>query len=138
MATKLRDETRSMTGLLGDIVRDVSDLVRQEIALAKAEASEKLSKLQLALAAIAIGGAVAFAGFIKLLDAAVFALGNVMGGLVTRFPALPALIVGAIVVITGIVMIKLGLDKFSENNLTLPRTMKNVQRDQAVVKEHLP
>lgn len=138
MATRLREEARSVTGLLGDIVRDISDLVRQEIALAKTEASEKLSKMQVALAAIAIGGAVAFAGFIKLLDAAVFALGNVMGSLVTRFPALPALVVGAIVVIVGIVMIKLGIDRFGENSLRLPRTMSNVQRDQAVVKEHLP
>jgi xanthine/uracil permease len=137
MATKLREEARSMTGLIGDVVRDVSDLVRQEIALAKAEASEKLTKMQVALAAIAIGGAVAFAGFIKLLDAAVFALGNVMGDLVTRFPALPALIVGAVVVIIGIIMIKLGVDRFAASNLRLSRTVQSVQRDQAVVKEHL-
>jgi xanthine/uracil permease len=137
MATKLREDARSMTGLIGDVVRDVSDLVRQEIALAKAEASEKLTKLQVALVAIAIGGAVAFAGFIKLLDAAVFALGNVMGDMVTRFPALPALIVGAVVVIVGVVMIKVGADRFSANNLKLSRTMQSVHRDQAVVKEHI-
>jgi hypothetical protein len=137
MATKLREEARSMTGLIGDVVRDVSDLVRQEIALAKAEASEKLTKMQVALAAIAIGGAVAFAGFIKLLDAAVFALGNVMGDLVTRFPALPALIVGAVVVIIGIIMIKMGADRFTASSLRLSRTMQSVHRDQAVVKEHI-
>ena len=137
MATKLREDARTMTGLIGDVVRDVSDLVRQEIALAKAEASEKLTKVQVALAAIAIGGAVAFAGFIKLLDAAVFALGNVMGNLVTRFPALPALIVGAVVVIIGIVMIKMGADRFSASSLRLSRTMQSVHRDQAVVKEHI-
>jgi hypothetical protein len=137
MATKLREEARSMTGLIGDVVRDVSDLVRQEIALAKAEASEKLTKMQVALAAIAIGGAVAFAGFIKLLDAAVFALGNVMGEMVTRFPALPALIVGGVVVIIGIIMIKMGADRFTASSLRLSRTMQSVHRDQAVVKEHI-
>ena len=138
MATPLQQDARSMTGLIGDILRDISDLVRQEIALAKAEASEKFTKMQVALAAIAIGGAVAFAGLIVLLDAAVYALANVMGPIVERFPALPALIVGAIVVITGIIMIKLGTDRFSANSLKLSRTMENVHRDQAIVKEHIP
>lgn len=138
MATRLERDPRSMTGLIGDTLRDISDLVREEIALAKAEASEKLTKMQVALAAIAIGGAVAFAGLIVLLDAAVFALANVMGPIVERFPALPSLIVGSIVVIVGIIMIKLGIDRFSANNLRLSRTMDNVHRDRAIVREHLP
>lgn len=138
MATPIQQDPRSMTGLIGDIFRDISDLVREEIALAKAEASEKFTKLQVALIAIAIGGAVAFAGLIVLLDAAVYALGNVMGPLVERFPALPALIVGAVVVIVGVVMIKIGADRFSANNLRLSRTMENVDRDRMVVKEHMP
>lgn len=137
MATPLTPDTRSMTGLIGDILRDISDLIRQEVALAKVEASEKVTKMQVALAAIAIGGAVAFAGFIVLLDAAVYALAIVMGPLAERFPALPPLIVGAIVVIVGIVMIKLGVDRFSANSMRLSRTMDNVQRDQALVREHV-
>lgn len=137
MATKLPPDTRPMTGLIGDVLRDVADLLRQEIALAKAEASDKLTKLQIALGAIAVGGAIAFAGLIVLLDAAVFALANFMGAMVERFPALPALIVGSVVVIAGIIMIKLGLDKFSAQNLSLPRTMESVHRDQAVAKEHM-
>ena len=136
--TPLQQDPRSMTGLIGDILRDISDLVREEIALAKAEASDKLTKMQVAIAAIAIGGAVTFAGLIVLLDAAVYALATVMGPIVERFPALPPLIVGLIVVIIGIVMIKLGVDRFSANSLRLSRTMQNVQRDQAIVKEHMP
>lgn len=138
MATRLRDDARSVPTLMGDIIRDLSDLVRQEIALAKAEASDKLSSLQMAIIALAIGGAIAFAGLIILLDAAVYALGNVMGALVDRFPALPALIVGITVVIIGLVMIKMGANKFDTHNLRLQRTAANLHRDQAVVKEHMP
>ena len=137
MATPLQQDPRSMTSLVTDILRDMSDLVREEVALAKAEASEKFTKMQVAVVAVAIGGAVAFAGLIVLLDAAVYALGNVMGPLAQRFPALPALIVGIVVVVVGIVMIKIGVYRFSANNLRLSRTMANVQRDQAVVKEHV-
>jgi hypothetical protein len=136
MATKLREDTRSVPALIGDIVRDLSDLVRQEIALAKMEASEKVSSLQTAVIAIAIGGAVLFAGLIVLLDAAVYALGNVMGPIVDRFPALPALIVGLLVVIIGAIMIKLGANRFSSWNMRLPRTTANFERDRAVVREH--
>lgn len=137
MATRLREDSRSVPVLMGDIIRDLSDLVRQEIALAKTEASEKLSTLQTAIIALAIGGAVAFAGFIVLLDAAVYALGNVMGPIVDRFPALPALIVGSLVVIIGVVMIKMGASRFESKHLRLSRTAANLQRDQAVVKEHI-
>lgn len=138
MATPIPQDPRPMTGVISDIFRDISDLVREEIALAKAEASEKFTKMQVALIAIATGGAVAFAGLIVLLDAAVYALGNVMGPLVQRFPALPALIVGAVVVIAGVIMIKLGADRFSANSLKLTRTMESVERDRVVVKEHMP
>lgn len=137
MATVSQTDPRSMTKLIGDVLRDVSDLVRQEIALAKAEASDKFSKLQVAVVAIAIGGGIILAGVLVLLDAAVYALGNLMGPMVERFPALPALIVGAAVVILGIIMVKLGVDKFSTKNLRLSRTMDNVHRDQTVVKEHM-
>jgi hypothetical protein len=40
-------------------------------------------------------------------------------------------------VIIGIVMIKLGVDRFSANSMRLSRTMDNVQRDQALVREHV-
>lgn len=139
MASKFREDGRSVPALVGDILRDISDLVRQEIALAKTEASEKVSSLQMAVVAIAIGGAVAFAGILKLLDAAVFALGNVMGdAFLQRFPALPALIVGSVVVIVGVVMIKTATSRFDSKNMRLSRTAANLERDQAVVKEHLP
>lgn len=141
MASNPKEDGQSMMGLIGNVVRDVSDLVRQEIALAKAETSEKMSQLQVALAAIAVGGAIAFAGLIVLLDAAVFALANVMANvmspIIERFPALPALIVGGTVVIIGIVMIKIGMDRFTAKNLRLSRSMQSMQRDQDVVKGHV-
>lgn len=136
MATTLRDDKQPVLALVGNIVRDLSDLVREEIALAKVEASEKLSSLQTAVIAIAIGGAVLFAGFIVLLDAAVYALGNAMGSIVDRFPSLPALIVGLLVVILGFVMLKIGADRFSRSNMRLPRTAANIERDRAMVREH--
>lgn len=140
MATQFRNDVRdarSLPALLGDIVRDLSDLVREEIALAKVEASEKVTSLQMGIAAIAIGGAVAFAGLIVLLDAAVFALANVLGPIVEDWPALPALIIGLVVVIIGAVMIKMGANRFEGSHLRLSRTAASMRKDQAVVREHL-
>jgi hypothetical protein len=138
MATRLREDTRTVPSLLRDVVGDAYDLVRQEIALAKAEAFEKISRLQNGIAALAVGGAVAFGGFLVLLDACVFALGNALGSTLTeRYPALPALIVGLLVAIIGIVMVSIGAKKFSARQLRLSRTLHSVEQDKAVVEEHL-
>jgi xanthine/uracil permease len=138
MATNLREDPRSIPTLLGEVARDAYDLMRQEIALAKAEAFEKVSTVQTGVAALAIGGAVAFAGLLVLLDACVFALGNALGStIVERYPALPALIVGIVVAAIGIVMVSVGAKKFSAGNLRMTRTLHSVERDKAVVEEHL-
>jgi xanthine/uracil permease len=138
MATNLREDTRSIPTLLREVVRDAYDLIRQEIALAKTEAFEKVSSVQTGIAALAIGGAVAFAGLLVLLDACVFALGNALGTtVVERYPALPALIVGLVVAVIGIIMVSAGAKKFSARQLRMARTLHSVERDRAVLEEHL-
>src|SRR3954467_1049327 len=63
-------DNRSLIALFSDLFRETSTLVHQEAQLAKAEMSEKVSEVGKGIAAIAIGGAIIFAGFIVLLFAA--------------------------------------------------------------------
>src|SRR3954464_673697 len=63
-------DNRSLIALFSDLFRETSTLVHQEAQLAKAEMSEKVSAVGKGVAAIAIGGAIIFAGFIVLLFAA--------------------------------------------------------------------
>jgi uncharacterized membrane protein YqjE len=61
------------TSNLGDAVQDVTEkvqlLVREEVALAKAELTEKISKLTKGIAIGVAAGLFAFLGLLKLLDA---------------------------------------------------------------------
>ena len=67
-------EARRMTGLVSDLWRQSTALLMDEVELAKAEMAEKTTHVAVSGGAIAIGGAVLFAGFIVLLLAAVNAL----------------------------------------------------------------
>jgi hypothetical protein len=135
---RMEREERSLPALLSQLMRDSTDLVRQEIALAKAEAAEKVSQTTTAIVALAIGGAVAFAGFLVLLDAAVYALAELVGPWTEDWPAMPSLIVGLVVAILGIVLVARGARSLSAGSLAPRRTVEQLRRDGELVKEHLP
>jgi len=58
---------KSLGDLFSDLTRETSTLVRQEVALARAEISQKASRLGKDVGLIAAGGAVAYAGLILIL-----------------------------------------------------------------------
>src|SRR5512139_3165331 len=69
---------RTLTGLFADLWRETSTLLRDEVALAKAELHEKVAQLGSGVSAVAAGGAILFAGFVVLLFAAVAGLALVL------------------------------------------------------------
>src|SRR5205085_8954638 len=62
-------DERGLRALIGDLSREIATLARQEVALAKAELSEKAAVAARNAMYIAIGGLVAYAGFLVLLGA---------------------------------------------------------------------
>ena len=82
---------RSLTTLLSDVAGETVELVRQELALFKAELQEKLGRAGIGAALVGAGALIAYSGWLFLLLAAVFALALVL-------PAwAAALIVGVLV-----------------------------------------
>lgn len=124
-------EDKSLRNLLADLVREVSILFRQEIALARAELSEDLSRLTSGAASVAIGGAVAFAGLLFLLACATLALANVVA------PWLAALIVGGTVSLVGLALLIKGRSDLRMNNLVPHRTIESVHHAKRLAKEHM-
>ena len=127
-------ENRSLIALFSDLFRETSMLVHQEAELAKVEISEKLSDMGKGIAAIAVGGAIIFAGFIVLL----FAASN---GLALLLPPehadwLAPLIVGLAVIVLGFIALGMGKHELSSSNLTPSRTLDSLRRDTEMVKEH--
>jgi hypothetical protein len=70
-----KDE-RSLGDLVTELTRELSTLIRQETALAKTELSEKVSSVGKDVGTMAVGGAVAYAGFLAIVAAVILVLGK--------------------------------------------------------------
>ena len=126
---------KSLPSLLSDLTRDVVDLVRQEIALARAEMSTKIGHAQTALVSVAIGAAVMLAGLFIILQAVVKGVEMILPEEVA--PWLAPLIVGAAVAGIGYVLLKGGSSKLTADNLMPHKTMDSLTRDKNMVEEKL-
>lgn len=120
---------RSIGDVLGDLFHDGSELIRQEIELAKTEMRENLSALMRDGVGIVIGGVVAFVGLFALVAAAILAL-----GLVLPYWA-SALIVGGLMVIIGMIMVMTNLQAIKKNGLAPTKTMETIKEDARMVRE---
>lgn len=128
-------EGRSLAGLFSDLWRETSTLVRGEIELARTEISEKVSQVETGIASLAIGGAVAFAGFLVLLAAAVAGLAQVLPPESAAW--LSPLIVGIIVVAIGIIVLAKGRTNLKSDQLKPRHTTHSLHRDAQLAREHL-
>jgi uncharacterized membrane protein YqjE len=121
----------SLGEIAGGLAGDVQDLVRGELALARAEFDHKLHTLIGGAISLAGGALVAFAGLVVLLE----------GGAAVLAKWLPAwaalLIVGLVIVVVGGLIARAGLTRLSLKNLTPDRTAANLKQDGRTLKEHL-
>lgn len=117
-----RDD-RSLGELFGELSRQTSLLVRQEVALARAEMKEKASSAGKHVAMIAAGGAVAYAGFLALLAAIVIILANALPWW------LSALIVAIVVLAVGALLIQKGRSGLQASNLAPEKTVETIKED---------
>jgi len=134
-STNRMSDDRSLGTLFTDLTRESTTLVQQEVALARAEMSEKVTQVGNGLASLIIGGFVLFAGLLKLLDAAIYGVGELMPPDLS--PWLAALIVGVIVTIIGIVMFQKGRSNLKPQHLTPQRTVESLHRDKEFAKEQV-
>lgn len=124
------DNDSSVGGLLRQLTNEVPSLITKELALAKAELSESIRATKAGAASVATGGAVLLGGFIVLLMSAVYALSEVVE------PWLAALIVGAVVVVIGLIMVSSGKKKFEASSFKPERTIDSVNKDKEAVRGH--
>lgn len=124
-------EERSLGDLFADLSRETRILLRQEMELAKTELSQKASKAGKASASLAIGGAVAYAGFLAIVAAIII-------GLAALIPAwLSALIVGLVVVGIGYFFIQKGLSDLKPEELVPRQTIESLKETQAWAQDQI-
>ena len=123
---------RSIGSLVKELRDEFTTLLRQELALAKTEMSEKASKASRNATYIAVGGAICFAGVLFLLvgvSAAVY-VGLVYAGL-SHYVAgwLAPVIVGAVVAIVGYAMLQKGISTLKRMSVTPDKTVESLKED---------
>jgi hypothetical protein len=115
--------------LLRDLITEVSELIREELRLAQAEAAEKVSRAQYSVIAIAAGLLSAFCALLILLQALVIGLAELM-------PAWAAsLAVGGVMAVAAFLLVRHGQSGLSPANLVPERTLDSVRRDKDLVIE---
>ncbi|MFP4355830.1 MAG: phage holin family protein [Phycisphaerae bacterium] len=133
------DQARSAPTLLHDLTQEAVTLLRQEAALAKKEMAEKAQTFARNSAAIAIGGAVAWAGVLVLLAATAVGLYIALINVMPWFHAawLSPLIIGGVVAIVGIVMVEKG-KKTIENQTVVPqKTAETMKENKEWIKNEI-
>ena len=124
-----RDD-RSLGELFGDLARELTTLLRQEVALARTELGQTATRVGRDLGLLAVGGAVAYAGFLALIAALIIGLGQL--GLEWW---LAALIVGLVVAGAGALFVRRGLTALRREELVPQRTLETLREDAQLVKE---
>jgi uncharacterized membrane protein YcjF (UPF0283 family) len=120
----------SIVDLVKDLKYQVKTFLREEIHLAKAEVSEKLSRISKDSVNIAIGGFVAYAGLIIFLGA----LGVLLGFAFQQLGLDPLLsefiglgIIGFVVIAVGAIMLLSALKALKRETLAPERTIETLQ-----------
>jgi xanthine/uracil permease len=121
----------SLGELFSNLAYDTRTLVVQEVALAKAEMSQKLNQGKRGATYLGIGGAIAYAGLLALIGAAIMALALFMADW------LAALIVGVVVAIVGYVLIQKGLNELKPEELKPTQTIESVKETKEWAKEQI-
>lgn len=122
----------SIADLLKRLRDDTTTLLRQEVMLAKVEASEKLGRAGRNAAKLAAGGLIAYAGFILILLAvtALLGVGLAAAGLSERTAGwLAPLIVGVVVVAIGYAMTKKAGENLKNESVVPEKTVESIRED---------
>jgi len=111
--------------IVSGIVKDLQEIVRGEVKLAKTEIREDVSAMGRGAASIAAGGIVAFVGFVFLMLSATFALSKWVEMWIA------ALIVAVALLLIGAILAMSGKKKLSASSLKPTESMESLKEDQA-------
>ena len=131
-STPATEERPSIGSLLGDVSKDLSDLMRQEIALAKAEATQSATRV--GKGAGLLGGAGVAGHFVLLFLSIAFwwALGNSIGrGWSALIVAAVWSLVAAVLALTGKSQLQSvrGLDRTADSVKKIPTALKGHEEE---------
>jgi hypothetical protein len=122
----------SIQGLIGDALRETTDLARKEIALFRTEMSANMRTLAMGIGLMVGAGVFAIAAILLFTQALVKWLATVV-----HSEALAALIVGGAMLLIGVGLALWGRSTVSTSTLAPTRTTRSVREDARVLSERV-
>lgn len=124
-------EERSLGDLFSELAGETGTLVRQEVALAQAELTQKATKIGKNVGYLVVGGAVAYAALLALLTALIIGLGTLIGY------GFSALVVGIIVAIAAVILIMSALSTLKNTDIAPQQTIETMKEDAKWLKDQV-
>lgn len=126
-------DDRSLGELFAELASETSQLVRQEVALAQTEITNKATRVGKQVGYLVVGGAVGYAALLVVLAAVTIGLARLISNL-TNWTELTsafiaALVVGVIVGIVAYSLIMSAIAKLKATSLAPNQTIESVKED---------
>jgi len=121
---------QTIQGLVGEALRESTDLAQKEFTLFKTEMSQNIRTLFMGLAMVVVAAIFAIAALMLFTESLVEWLATVVNS-----EALAALIVGGVLAIIAIGLGLWGRNAMNSSTVVPQRTMRSLQRDAEVLSE---
>jgi hypothetical protein len=129
--TNKNSQDKSLGELFGELARETSTLVRQEVQLAKTEITQNISKVTKNIVFLVAGGLLGLGAFGAFVAALIFALANFVA------PWLAALIVALVLGGIGGALLMKALGAMKGANLAPHHTIETIKEDVRWAKEQV-
>ncbi len=123
IAREVDKDERSLGDLFSELASETSTLVRQEVALAQTELTQKATKVGKNVGFLVVGGAVGYAALLSVIAAVIIGLANFIPAWAS------ALVVGVAVGIVAYLLISSALAALKKTDLTPRETVETLKED---------
>ncbi|MBC7798877.1 MAG: phage holin family protein [Pyrinomonadaceae bacterium] len=139
--TELKKDERSLGDLFSELANETSTLVRQEVALAQTEITQKVVRVGTNVGFLAVGGAITLLGIVSLLAALVVGVAQLLFDVAKFTPFasvwIAALIVGVIISIIASIIVVGALNSLRKTEITPQQTVESLKEDAQWVKNQV-
>jgi len=131
MAQQIMKNEPSLGDLFSELASETGTLIRQEVALAQVEMTQKAVKAGKNIGYLVVGGAVAYAALLAIIAALIIILANVIPWWAA------ALLVGVIIAAAAAVIIMSALNSLKQMQITPRQTVETVKEDAKWLKDQV-
>lgn len=124
-------DNKPLGDLFSDLASEMSNLVRQEVALAKVEVGQKAKYVGRNIGYLVVGGAVVYAALLAIIAAIIMLLDRVM----PSWGA--ALLVGVLIGVVGWLLIGKAMSALQQTDMTPRQTVETLKEDATWMKQQI-